>query len=279
MQKTFLFRQTAIAYEDVCGTASPRLPVVVLLHGFAEDGTVWKNQVTALSDNYRFIVPDLPGSGLSPLLKEADPGGESPSLETFAELIHTLLAHEKVERCCMIGHSMGGYITLAFAERYPECLEGFGLFHSTAFGDSEEKKQTRRKSITFIREKSARPFLRQSTPNLFADRFKQTRAGEVEDLLQRNERFNPEALIGYYEAMIVRPDRREVMARTALPVLVIAGKQDNAVPLKESLQLVSLAETTFVYMLDQVAHMGMWEAVLESNKALQEYLTFVFRDY
>ena len=297
MQKTFLFQHTTVAYEDVCapsdadapgdsdtdaGADAPRSPgdrkkpVVVLLHGFAEDGTVWKHQVAALQAQYRLLVPDLPGSGLSPQLKSGVE--DAPSIETFAELIHALLRHEKIDHCCMIGHSMGGYITLAFAERYPEYLVGFGLFHSTAFEDSVEKRQTRRRSITFIEENGGRPFLRQSTPNLFADRFKQNQPGEVEALLQRSERFSPDVLTGYYEAMLRRPDRRDVMEKSPVPVLMIIGKQDNAVPLKESLQLISLAEMTFVYMLDQVAHMGMWEAVPESNKALMEYLRFTFRD-
>jgi pimeloyl-ACP methyl ester carboxylesterase len=313
MQKTFTFQHTTVAYEDVCegfgadlpegigadlpediGADAPegigadarrRKPVVVFIHGFAEEGTVWKHQVAALREKYRLIVPDLPGSGLSPLLKASSeagkgssPGGPS-SIETFAELIHALLRHEKIDHCCMIGHSMGGYITLAFAGRYPEYLSGFGLFHSTAFEDSAEKQQTRRKSITFIQENGVRPFLKQSTPNLFADRFKQTQPGEVEALLQRGERFSREALTGYYEAMLNRPDKREVIEKSPVPVLMIIGKQDNAVPLKESLQLISLSEMTFVYIMDQVAHMGMWEAIPESNEALMEYLRFTFREY
>jgi pimeloyl-ACP methyl ester carboxylesterase len=279
MQKTFTFQHTTVAYEDVCEGKS----AVVLIHGFAEDGTVWKHQVAALRGKYRLLVPDLPGSGLSPLPTGGGTGtdplsGGASSIETFAELIHALLRHEAVDRCCMIGHSMGGYITLAFAERYPEYLWGWGLFHSTAFEDSAEKKQTRRRSIAFIQENGAMPFLRQSTPKLFADRFKLEQPQEVEALLRRNERFGPDVLVNYYEAMLRRPDRREVLAGSAVPVLLIIGKRDNAVPLKESLELVSLAEMTFVYIMDQAAHMGMWEAVPEANKALDEYLDFAFKE-
>src|ERR1700744_2413428 len=164
MQKT----HNAIAYED-----TGKGPVVVLLHGFAEDSTVWKHQVAHLSAHHRVISPDWPGSGLSPL------GETPPSMERFADLLHALLTHESIDRCCIIGHSMGGYAALAFAEAYAGLLTGLGLFHSTAFPDTPEKIQLRRRSQDFMRTNGAELFVRQSTPNLFAAKFKAERPDEV----------------------------------------------------------------------------------------------------
>ncbi len=273
MQKTLTFRHTAVAYEDI-GNGD----VVILIHGFGEDGTVWKHQVALLQEQYRVIIPDLPGSGLSPLPDgHVLLGGEAFSIETFAELTHALLRHERIEQCCLIGHSMGGYITLAFAEKYPEYLKGWGLFHSTALADNPEKQQARRKGMTFIRENGAQAFLKLSVPNLFADRFKQEQPREVADLIERGALCNPSALISYYEAMLERPDRSAILQNSPVPVLMIIGEQDLAVPLQDSLKQASMAATSFVQILEQVAHMGMWEAAVKTSYALLDFLSFTYR--
>src|SRR6478672_7646514 len=98
---------------------------VVLIHGFAEDGTIWDGLISDLSKNYKVIVPDLAGSGKST-------GSDNVSMEILAEHINMILEKENIDSCFMIGHSMGGYITLAFAEKYAHKLKGLGLFHSTA---------------------------------------------------------------------------------------------------------------------------------------------------
>jgi pimeloyl-ACP methyl ester carboxylesterase len=277
MLKTLTHRHATVAYEDA-GQGS----VVVLLHGFAEDSTVWKHQVGWLSDHYRIIVPDFPGSGLSPhWAPDSSPEGPdrwNPSVEDFAELIKAILTHENIRHCCLIGHSMGGYVTLAFAEAYPELLSGWGLFHSTAFADSPEKQQARQKGIAFIQENGTAPFLKQSMPNLFAKRFKETHPDQVASLIQRGSLFNPATLIQYYKAMLRRPDRRAVLSSSMVPVWLMIGEQDPAVPLKESLEQTALAQTSFVHILEDVAHMGMWEAVTEVRETLSAYLTYIFKD-
>ncbi len=130
----FKYQSAGIYYQkEGSGTA------VVLLHGFAENSDVWKYQVAFLKEQYMMIVPDLPGSGQSDTLT---PPTESAGIlmQDYADCIYALLQHENIEKCIMLGHSMGGYITLAFAEKYPGCLLGFGLVHSTAFADTRRKK-------------------------------------------------------------------------------------------------------------------------------------------
>jgi pimeloyl-ACP methyl ester carboxylesterase len=107
---------------------------VVLVHGFGEDGKVWNEIINGLQKKFLLIVPDLAGSGKSEMLD-----GDI-SIEDHADVIKTILDEENITECVMIGHSMGGYITLAFAEKYSAVLKGFGLFHSSAFADDEEKK-------------------------------------------------------------------------------------------------------------------------------------------
>ena len=126
MEEKYLDHESSSMHYTIYGKGLP----VVLIHGFAEDATVWRFQVDHLKDNYRLIVPDLPGSGQSTILKK-----ERISMEDYAACIKTILAAENIEQCVMIGHSMGGYITLAFADKYPAQLQSFGLFHSSAYPD------------------------------------------------------------------------------------------------------------------------------------------------
>src|SRR5688572_7259971 len=156
-----IFQQKRLHYE-VIGKG----PAVLLVHGFGEDSTVWRKQKEAIP-GFQLILPDLPGSGSSEMINDM-------SMEGLAESLLAILDQEKIEQCILIGHSMGGYVALAFAEKYANRLKGLGLFHSTAYADSEAKIETRRKGIQFIQEHGALAFLRTSTPNLFSPGSKTT---------------------------------------------------------------------------------------------------------
>jgi pimeloyl-ACP methyl ester carboxylesterase len=243
---------------------------VVLLHGFAEDHEVWKNQVAVLEKIYTVIVPDLPGSGASDKLDET-------SMESMAESVKSILENEKIDQIALIGHSMGGYVALAFAEKYPQFLKGLGLFHSTAFPDTEEKKETRRKSIEFIEKNGAFLFIKQTTPNLFTENYKSKNSDKVVTFIEHLKDFDPESLVAYYHAMIARPDRTLILKNFSKPVLLIIGKNDNAVPYKDSLALSHLSSTTYVTILEHSAHMGMMEEISRSNEALESYLQDILK--
>lgn len=242
---------------------------VLLLHGFAEDSSIWDDFIPGLSAHYNLIVPDIPGSGKSTLLQETQVG-----LEEYADSVHFILAKENVEQCCMIGHSMGGYITLAFAEKYPGMLEGIGLFHSSAYADDEQKKETRKKAIEFIKEKGSNAFLKTSIPGLFADAEKSKSA--IDGLIEKGKQFSPEALTQYYEAMITRPDRTAILKSVLSPVLFIMGELDKAVPFEHSLQQSFLPEESHIHILRNSAHMGMLEEKEKSFNSLAHFLHSVY---
>ncbi len=239
---------------------------VVLVHGFGEDSRIWKQQVNYLQDKYQIITPDLPGSGQSGIINDM-------SIEGLADAIYTILQSEKIEECVLIGHSMGGYITLAFAEKYPTLLKGFGLFHSTAYADSEEKKATRLKGIDFINKHGAFQFLKTSTPNLFSPTTKETQPSLIEEHLNSLAYFQNEALVAYYYAMINRPDRTKILKESKVPVLFILGVHDVAVPIQDGLQQCYLPSVSYVQLLEQSGHMGMYEEPEKSNQTLEEFLT------
>ena len=167
---------------------------------------------------------------------------------------------------------MGGYITLAFAEKYPELLDAVGLFHSSAYADDEVKKETRKKGIEFISNNGALSFLKTSIPNLFSTKTKDENPGLVEELINMTKDFSPESLIQYYQAMIKRPDRTIVLKTFPKPLLFIAGKYDNAVPLKSSLEQCHLPGVTYFHILQNSGHMGMWEEKDATTRFLLGFL-------
>lgn len=263
--KSICFRNKKICYK-VEGEGNP----VLLLHGFAEDGRVWNRQVDSLKNNCRLIIPDLPGSGASEML-----GGEV-RLEDFAEAIKAIVDEEidfkNGNQFSIIGHSMGGYITLAFAEKYSGLLNGLGLFHSSSFADDEQKKETRRKGIDFIQKNGAALFLKNTIPNLFSEKTKAEAPEMIEKLIALSKVFKAEALIQYYEAMIKRPDRSPILKSFKKPVLIIAGMHDNAVPVQSSLSQSYLAAVTYFHVLKFSGHMGMWEEEAASTLYVESFL-------
>jgi pimeloyl-ACP methyl ester carboxylesterase len=260
MNKEFSIEGKKLFYR-VYGSGKP----VVLLHGFGEFADVWTDQVNLLKKNYRVIVPDLPGTGDSDIIDDM-------SIEGMALAVKQILEVENIGTVDLIGHSMGGYITLAFAEKYPERLSGFGLFHSTAWPDSEEKKATRQKGIAFIEEHGAKAFLETATPNLFSPVTKDERPGLVDKQLAGLSNFSPHTLVLYYQAMIQRPDRVAVLKNARVPVLFIMGKYDTAVSFQDQLKQCHLPEISYIHILEHSGHLGMLEETVKSNEALLEFL-------
>lgn len=285
---SFLIYQNKKIFVRVAGAGSP----VLLIHGFGEDGNIWNEIIDHLKDRYQLIVPDLPGSGQSEMIDDM-------SMEGMAELMKFITASpypseggsldpRKLNRTpaitdseappsggfrgAVIGHSMGGYIALAFAEKYPRAFSALGLFHSTAYADSEEKKATRRKGIDFILENGAHPFLKTAIPNLFSPASKERIPGQIQKFIDDQHNFSPEALVSYYEAMIRRPDRTAVLRNSPVPVLFIMGIYDNAIPLPDVLEQCHLPGKSYIHILRKSGHMGMMEEPGACLRILDKFL-------
>ena len=265
---TIQYRNKKIFYRTE-GKGKP----VMLLHGFGENGNLWNEQVDALKENNLLIIPDLPGSGKSEMLN-----GEV-FINDYAEVIKAL-ADEVIfknkeghgEKFSLIGHSMGGYITIAFAEKYPELLSSFGFFHSSAFADSSKKKETRKKGIEFITKHGTEAFIKTLALNLFCDKSKNEKPELLGKLIELGKSISPEALIQYYHAMMARPDRTLILKTFERPVLLIAGKSDSVIPIEDSLEQFRMPSVSSVHLLKNSGHMGMWEEKATSNFILQEFL-------
>lgn len=242
---------------------------VLLLHGFAENGNIWNEQIKSLQDKYFLIIPDLPGSGNSQSLEG------KVSLEDYADIIKLIydeVISKNSQQFCMIGHSMGGYITLAFAQKYGPLLNSFGLFHSSAFADDGDKITARKKGIEFIQKNGSLSFLKASVSNLFSEKTKSEIPELMSKLFDLGKDIEPSVLIQYYEAMIERPDRISVLENFIKPVLFIIGKNDNAVPLETSLSQCSAPSHSIIHILQNSGHMGLWEEAQLCNTYLENFL-------
>ena len=259
-EKIFNYESSSIYYR-VYGEGNP----VLLVHGFGEDGSIWKNQVIELKKKNKLIIPDIPGSGKSEMIDDM-------SMSGIAEVMHAIIHEEKIDQCIVIGHSMGGYITLALVESYWNHVSAFGLFHSTAFPDTTEKKANRRKGIEFVKTHGPNEFLKTTTPNLFSPGTKENNPQLVSDFLDNLPNISGEAIIAYYESMIDRPDRTSILINTKNPVLFVAGRHDNAIPFDDVLKQCHLPEKSYFHIFENSGHMGMLEQHEYATRILDEFI-------
>lgn len=224
---------------------------LVLLHGLMESTEVWGDLIPKLSGAFRIICIDLPGHGQS--LSSAD----ILTMEMAAEAVKSVLSMLKVDHFHLLGHSMGGYVTLAFAEKYPEMLRSITLFFSTFFADDEEKKNTRRKSFRIIEEEYPK-YVNAGVPALFSDAEKNSLTEKIS--LARKIALNTsnKSALAAVKGIMERPDRRAVLEKFSGKVILIAGRHDNAVDSYKALQSLPDKKNIKGYLVD-CGHNGHWE--------------------
>ena len=259
---TILYQGIQLHYRKI-GVGAATL----LIHGFGEDGNVFNQAINHLPDQGTLLIPDLPGSGES----EVWPAAE-PSLNDFALALNAILEKEGIEKCSVMGHSMGGYIALAFAEQFPEKMVALGLLHSTAYADSAERIQKRKQAIDFIEREGAAAFLRISLPGLFAPAFREQGKAAIESLLTSMKQVSGSTLIQYYQAMMQRPDRSKLLEATPYPVMFIIGQEDEIVKASDTLQLANITANAYIHVLNNVGHMSMLEAPESFAKLLLYFM-------
>ena len=251
----------ALSYNDL-GNGYP----VVLIHGFCESKELWKDFEQKFSADYRIISPDLPGFGNSPLKKK------DITIEYLAEKVNDLLVHLGIEQCVMIGHSLGGYVALAFAEKYERKLKGLGLFHSTAFPDSAEKRKARNKTIEFLEKHGVEAFATSFVPPLFYPPNREPLKDTIQRLIEIVSSTSKESIIATIKAMRDRKSRIDVLKEIKAPVLFIIGEEDGAIPLDASLEQAAIPAKAVKNILPNTGHMGMFEKKEETLKILEDFL-------
>jgi pimeloyl-ACP methyl ester carboxylesterase len=264
MMKNIRFKSRKIFFHDK-GEGS----VIVLLHGFTESSGMWKEFSRELSKKYRVICIDLPGHGKSETLDGCH------DMDLQAEVVRAVLKKRKIGKCLMVGHSMGGYVTLAFAAKYPEMLCGFSLFHAHCFADSREEQENRARTIRIVNDDKF-AFISQFIPQLFPLEVHKKFSRQIDKLIREASGMSKEAVIAALEGLKARPDRVETLLTTTLPVLFILGLKDSKAPLDRLWEMITMPAHSESLILRNCGHMGYIEAPDETLAAIKGFARKVF---
>jgi pimeloyl-ACP methyl ester carboxylesterase len=265
MDRSITIEGKRLAYSDR-GSGD----AIVLIHGYLESLLIFESLSEVLSHDFRVISVDLPGHGRSEIVSD------NHTMEMMAQRICSLIDHLSVEKVLMIGHSLGGYVTLAFLELYPERLSGYCLFHSHPFADTPEAIQRRKREQSVVRagkkhimypgniEKMFSPLnLHRMTPEI--DRSNEI-AGQTPD----------EGIISILSGMITRPSRQTVMEEGKVPLLWILGMHDQYINYKYNTETVSLPQNGILATLFNSGHLGFLEEPGRSLLLIKEFAFKVF---
>tara|TARA_R110002126_G_C10489807_1_gene503468 strand:+ start:16828 stop:17622 length:795 start_codon:yes stop_codon:yes gene_type:complete len=258
MQKSITFKNANISFSDV-GKGT----VVVLIHGFLENSTMWKDIVPELSKRNRIITIDLLGHGNSDCL------GYVHSMELFSETVEAVLKHLKIRKYILVGHSLGGYVSLALAKINPSKIKGLCLMNSTSNEDDVERKKLRLRANTMI-QKNFTNMVRMSFANLFEPKSKELYKEALNLALQEALKTPIQGYIAANEGMRIRPNRNHILADNDFKKLLIIGKNDPVLDYETSLK--EAAETNSEVVIFPNGHMSHIENAEELITALKLFL-------
>ncbi len=231
--KTFTYKNTAIHYSE-----SGKGNTVLLVHGFLENASMWNDLASDLEKRHRVIAVDLLGHGISECY------GYVHTMEDQADMLFALISELRLRKVSLIGHSMGGYVALAFAELYPDNVRSLILLNSSALPDSEDRKTNRDRAIDVVKKNST-AFIRMATQNLFDKDAHNLFADKIEAFTQQALKTPLQGIIAALEGMKIRIDREALLHFSPYPKLVIASENDTIIPLDDIKNQVEGAEVTF----------------------------------
>lgn len=252
--KNILYKNTKISYTD-----SGEGNAIVLLHGFLENKKMWKDYVSFFSDQYRVIIIDLLGHG------ESDCLGYVHSMEDNAGAVHEVLEHLQIKKATILGHSMGGYVGLAFAELYSESIQKLVLLNSTSKEDSTEKKLNRTRAIKAVKQNYVN-FVSLAIANLFSENNRTRLADEIEKVKTQALKTPLQGIVASLEGMKIRKDRESLLKQNLFPTLLVLGKKDPVLNYEES--ITQIENTTVELISFDDGHMSHIENKEELKKVL-----------
>jgi pimeloyl-ACP methyl ester carboxylesterase len=261
MENYFYFREKRIHYFEI-----GKGEIILLIHGYFESALVWRNLANKLSKKFKVIAIDLPGHGQSEVSTDEN------SMEFIATLIKELLDFRGIDKVFLTGHSLGGYITLAFLELFPERLMGYSLFHSHPLADPADKKEKRELEIKMVTEGKKDQIYPDSIRKMFADSNLEKFPAAVKKSMDIASQISPGGIVFVLKAMMSRPSRVFLMQRGSVPCLWILGKLDNLISCDAIMQKVNLPANAKVVILENSGHMGFVEEEALSEKIITDFI-------
>jgi len=246
------FKSGQIHFEYLHNEAA-EVPTLVLLHGFMEDSRMWEQLLPAWRKNGDVLLIDLPGHG------QSDCFDKIHTMELMAEAVWFVCANLNLEKVCILGHSMGGYVALACAEKYPEFLSKIGLFFSTPLADSAERKLMRNKAAELVQQ-NKNSFVRASIPQLFDPEMRLKYKNEINSQIEQSLELSTEGIVAAILGMKARSDRTHILHDPPphlkpQDIAVFAGKADTVIPF-ESVEQWWSTKSIGIRYTSPSGHMG-----------------------
>lgn len=232
-------------------------PTLILLHGFPLDHHLWDEVVPLLEDTFDIILPDLRGFGESTTIDS------QYSMDDYASDIAGLLDQLEIQKAAIVGHSMGGYVALAFARLYPDRVSGLGLVSSQVLADPPERKEGRYKSAADVSANGIGSVVETMTPKFTTDEKLQSYARSS------MERQQPAAYIGALRAMAERADSTPLLSSFNFPVVIIHGDADSLIPIDRAREVKAALPQAHLVEIQGAGHMPMMEAKTKTAEALK----------
>lgn len=239
---------------------------IVLLHGYLESMLVWEDFIPLLYKQARVVTLDLPGHGISVVT------GECHTMEYLADVVAEAMTTLGVERFTVVGHSMGGYVALALAERHADRLEGVVLLSSTPNPDTEEKRENRRREIALVKSGKKEMLARVAPAAGFAESNRKRLKDYIDDLTEQVHVTEDEGIVALLNGMIERKDQNQMLQTSTVRQLFILGRKDGYIVPEVAEQLVANHPQAEVVWLEESGHMGFIE---EPERTAEALLNFV----
>ena len=241
---------------------------LVFIHGFCETSEIWKEFTKPLAKHFHVYALDLPGFGQSDLLPLPF------SIDQVSDAVAQWLRENKIFNSLIIGHSLGGYVALALARRHIDLIKAIGLFHSTSFADTLEKKENRNKVIEFVKRNGVAPYIETLVPGLFFNK-ENPNIHEVQRIALMTKK---ETLIAFAESMRDRSDSDEILRNREIIKFFISGREDTVIPPEITKKSAEMSQNCTFFELAAVGHMGLFEAKTECQRIISDFASDLFRD-
>ncbi|GAB4037483.1 alpha/beta fold hydrolase [Spirosoma gilvum] len=231
-------------------------PVLCLIHGHGVDASIWDSIYADLAIETSVLKPDFAYQT------------NHPTIEAYAEDLYAQLQTAQVEQVVLVGHSMGGYIALAFAEQHPDMVHGLALYHSTALADDESRREVRRQAIDELKANGSAPFIQKQLPKMVAPDYP---TEKTQQLIDRFVDLPADALIAGMAAMAARPDRTHVLRDAQFPVLLVLGRKDQIIAYDKAAELANLSDYIRIETIEDAGHLSMVEQPGESFQIIKAF--------
>lgn len=262
MKETLSYKNISLAYQT---RGSLNNPAVMLLHGYLEAGEIWEPLVRLMEKDFFVICPDIPGHGASGVISGVH------RMDEMAEAMAALLDHLRIRKVHLVGHSMGGYVTMAFREVHYTYLISFTLFHSTCFADNADKIEARNREIELVKAGKKDSLVNVNIPRAFADDNLEILSEEVDRARKIALETQAEGIISLLNGMKGRPDRSELLKDDSVPLMLIAGLKDNYIPYETMQKMNAMGNNISLVSLENSGHMGFVEETERSASILKKF--------